>query len=167
MAWLLGNCSIWQMCLRFQRLSEAGMPENGSSTPFFTSVGGTACGPAAVHSLLSVCWKLRSRKQHSPKTNPPTTRKAQGYHEWMLSRWGRGGRKLLLFLRVSGFLAGHGCASTCICVQCPKNYCSRHSQFPLPSPWNLVGRLVTIWIHGQTCSTLPLETVGSRPDSGF
>lgn len=88
-----GMASIWQMYLRFQHLSEPGTSWRSGeahSPLFFTSAGRAACRSATVHSLLSAHWKLRSRKQHSPKAKSPNTRKGQGSDECKLN--GQGGR---------------------------------------------------------------------------
>lgn len=47
------------------------------------------CGWGSMQVQLSAHWKLRSRKQHSPKAKSPNTRKGQGSDECKLNGHGR------------------------------------------------------------------------------
>lgn len=142
--------------------------ENGRSTPCSSPVWvGQHADPAAVHSLLSANWKLRSRKQHSPRLTHHA-RKAQGYREWMLSR--QGGREAAsLSQSISKiWLPGRALLHTCmhLCTMW-QQLLMKTPQFPSPlsfSPvsWTQVGKLVTVW-RLSACSYLPI----GRLDSGL
>lgn len=173
-----GNSSIWQMCLRFQHLSQSRghHAEWGETHPVLYLCRWNSMQGRSVYSLLSAHWKLRSRKWHSPKANPPNTRKGQGSDEWMLS--GQGGKNAAsLFQSTSKIWLPGRTLYICmyLCTAFTRATTEGTSNFHYPPSPPLTGLLrtwqVDLWIPGQAVGpAVPYleegQIVGSRMQSG-